>query len=214
VNRTATYICSAAAGRLTTVQKTEIVRTVTAIHHEETCAPLYLVQVIFYDLAPDSYDVAGQPDACGSDMGSRRHSGRTDQRAEEPDAPTDRAGRRQGQWRRGRGLGLGRMVLVAARRDAGKAQTVDLRTSKRWGKDAPNFPLHKGESSEGHIGEYIGLGVVHENGELWQLGTQLIGDLAPLALGSWSVVLREGSGEAETTRRPLLPAWASALRMK
>src|SRR5919106_3694687 len=56
-----TYVCSAAAGRLTPVQKTEIVRSITAIHHEETGAPRYLVQVIFYDVAPDSHYVAGRP---------------------------------------------------------------------------------------------------------------------------------------------------------
>jgi phenylpyruvate tautomerase PptA (4-oxalocrotonate tautomerase family) len=56
-----TYVCSATAGRLTPVQKTEIVRSITSIHHEETGAPRYLVQVIFYDLAPDSHYVAGQP---------------------------------------------------------------------------------------------------------------------------------------------------------
>jgi phenylpyruvate tautomerase PptA (4-oxalocrotonate tautomerase family) len=39
------YVCSAARGRLTSVQKTEIVRCITAIHHEETGAPSYLVQV-------------------------------------------------------------------------------------------------------------------------------------------------------------------------
>ena len=55
-----TYVCSAAPGRLTHVQKAEIVRAITAIHHEETGAPRYLVQVIFYDLAPDSHYVAGQ----------------------------------------------------------------------------------------------------------------------------------------------------------
>jgi phenylpyruvate tautomerase PptA (4-oxalocrotonate tautomerase family) len=55
-----TYVCSAAGGRLTPVQKAEIVRSITAIHHEETGAPRYLVQVIFYDLAPDSHYVAGQ----------------------------------------------------------------------------------------------------------------------------------------------------------
>ena len=55
-----TYVCSAAIGRLTPVQKAEIVRSITAIHHEETGAPRYLVQVIFYDLAPDSHYVAGQ----------------------------------------------------------------------------------------------------------------------------------------------------------
>src|SRR5260370_5058212 len=55
-----TYVCSAGIGRLTPVQKAEIVRSITAFHHEETGAPRYLVQVIFYDLAPDSHYVAGQ----------------------------------------------------------------------------------------------------------------------------------------------------------
>jgi phenylpyruvate tautomerase PptA (4-oxalocrotonate tautomerase family) len=55
-----TYVCTAALGRLTPVQKTEIVRSITAIHHEETGAPRYLVKVIFYDLAPDSQYVAGR----------------------------------------------------------------------------------------------------------------------------------------------------------
>ena len=44
-----TYVCSAAAGRLTPIQKTEIVRSITAIHHQETGAPRYLVQVIFHE---------------------------------------------------------------------------------------------------------------------------------------------------------------------
>jgi phenylpyruvate tautomerase PptA (4-oxalocrotonate tautomerase family) len=56
-----TYVCSAAGGRLTPVQKAEIVRSITAIHHEETGAPRYLVQVIFYDVAPDSHYIAGRP---------------------------------------------------------------------------------------------------------------------------------------------------------
>jgi phenylpyruvate tautomerase PptA (4-oxalocrotonate tautomerase family) len=47
-----TYACSAAAGRLTPAQKLEIVQSITAIHHEETGAPRYFVQVIFYDIAP------------------------------------------------------------------------------------------------------------------------------------------------------------------
>ena len=55
-----TYVCSAAAGRLTPLQKTEIVRVITAIHHEETGAPRYLVQIIFCDIGPDSHYVAGQ----------------------------------------------------------------------------------------------------------------------------------------------------------
>ena len=56
-----TYVCSAAAGLLTSIQKTEIVRSITTIHHEETGAPRYMVQVIFYDVAPDSHYVAGRP---------------------------------------------------------------------------------------------------------------------------------------------------------
>jgi len=56
-----TYVCAAAAGRLTPVQKAEIVRSITLIHHEETGAPRYLVQVIFYDVAPGSHYIAGRP---------------------------------------------------------------------------------------------------------------------------------------------------------
>lgn len=55
-----TYVCTAVAGRLTPVQKAEIVRSITAIHHEETGAPRYFVQVIFHDIAPDSHYVAGR----------------------------------------------------------------------------------------------------------------------------------------------------------
>lgn len=55
-----TYACSAAAGRLTPAQKVEIVQSITAIHHEETGAPRYLVQVIFYDIAPGNHYIGGQ----------------------------------------------------------------------------------------------------------------------------------------------------------
>ena len=55
-----TYVCSAATGRLTSDQKAEIVRRITAIHHEETGAPRYLVQVIFYDVVPGSHYIAGR----------------------------------------------------------------------------------------------------------------------------------------------------------
>ena len=55
-----TYVCSAATGRLTPVQKAEIARSITAIHHEETGAPRYLVQVVFHNLAPGSHYVAGE----------------------------------------------------------------------------------------------------------------------------------------------------------
>ena len=56
-----TYVCSAATGRLTSDQRAEIVRRITAIHHEETGAPRYLVQVIFHDVAPGNHYVAGRP---------------------------------------------------------------------------------------------------------------------------------------------------------
>ena len=61
VNRMPTYVCSAAIGRLTPVQKAEIARSITAIHHEETGAPRYLVQMLFYAVAPDSHYVIGRP---------------------------------------------------------------------------------------------------------------------------------------------------------
>jgi phenylpyruvate tautomerase PptA (4-oxalocrotonate tautomerase family) len=56
-----TYVCSADTGRLTSDQKAEIVRSITAIHHEETGAPRYLVQVIFYDVVPGNHFIAGRP---------------------------------------------------------------------------------------------------------------------------------------------------------
>ena len=69
---------------------------------------------------------------------------------------------------------------------------------------------------EGHVGEHVRLGLVHQRCELRDLGPELIGDAAPLLPGaapasSWAKAV---ATKAETTRRPLLPAWASALRMK
>jgi phenylpyruvate tautomerase PptA (4-oxalocrotonate tautomerase family) len=58
-----TYVCSAAAGRLTPAQKSEIVNSITTIHHEETGAPRYLVLVIFHDLAAGSCYLGGRPAA-------------------------------------------------------------------------------------------------------------------------------------------------------
>jgi phenylpyruvate tautomerase PptA (4-oxalocrotonate tautomerase family) len=55
------YVCSAPAGRLTPVQKSEIARSITTIHHEETGAARFFVQVIFHDLAPDNHYVADRP---------------------------------------------------------------------------------------------------------------------------------------------------------
>jgi phenylpyruvate tautomerase PptA (4-oxalocrotonate tautomerase family) len=55
------YACTATSGRLTPAQKTQIAETITAIYHEETGAPGYLVQVIFYDIAPGNHYLAGRP---------------------------------------------------------------------------------------------------------------------------------------------------------
>jgi len=55
------YTCTATLGRLTPAQKTDIAESITAIYHEETGAPGYLVQVIFYDIAPGNHYLAGRP---------------------------------------------------------------------------------------------------------------------------------------------------------
>jgi phenylpyruvate tautomerase PptA (4-oxalocrotonate tautomerase family) len=55
------YACTSTLGRLTPAQKTEIAGTITTIYHEETGAPGYLVQVIFYDIAPGNHYLAGRP---------------------------------------------------------------------------------------------------------------------------------------------------------
>ena len=48
---------------------------------------------------------------------------------------------------------------------------------------------------EGHVGEHVGLGLVHEGGELGHLGPELVGDAAPLGAGGLGVVLGEGGGD-------------------
>jgi hypothetical protein len=68
---------------------------------------------------------------------------------------------------------------------------------------------------ERHVGEHVGLGLVEEAGELGQLGTELVGDLPPLRPGRLGIVLANAVAmKAEMTRRPLLPACASALRAR
>jgi phenylpyruvate tautomerase PptA (4-oxalocrotonate tautomerase family) len=101
-----TYTCTTEAGRLSKEQRLKVAECIAAVHSEETGAPRYLVQVIFYDLAPDSHYVAGRS-APTDQIWVRGDIRRKDQRAEEPDARADNAWRRQGHWRRGgRGLGL------------------------------------------------------------------------------------------------------------
>ena len=48
---------------------------------------------------------------------------------------------------------------------------------------------------EAHVGEHVGLGLVHQRGELRDLGAELVGDLAPLGPGGVGVVLGEGGGD-------------------
>ena len=55
-----TYACSITAGCLTPGQRSEIARSITAIHAEETGAPAYLVQVIFQEVQLHSHYVGGE----------------------------------------------------------------------------------------------------------------------------------------------------------
>lgn len=48
---------------------------------------------------------------------------------------------------------------------------------------------------EGHVGEDVRLGFVHELGKLRGSGPQLIGDLPPLRLRRRSVLLGEGGSD-------------------
>ena len=48
---------------------------------------------------------------------------------------------------------------------------------------------------ESHVGEHVGFALVHQGGQLGQRRPELIGDLAPLALGGLGVVLSEGGGD-------------------
>ena len=74
-----TYACSTAAGRLTDSQRLEITESVTSAHAEETGAPRYLVQVVFYEVQPGSHYVGGKLASLGQIWvrGDIR-SGRTD----------------------------------------------------------------------------------------------------------------------------------------
>jgi phenylpyruvate tautomerase PptA (4-oxalocrotonate tautomerase family) len=45
-----TYTCTTTAGRLSEEQRLKVVESITATHSEETGAPRYLVQVIFYEV--------------------------------------------------------------------------------------------------------------------------------------------------------------------
>jgi phenylpyruvate tautomerase PptA (4-oxalocrotonate tautomerase family) len=55
-----TYTCSTTAGRLSEEQRLKVVESITAIHAEETGAPRYLVQVIFYEVDSRALYVGGK----------------------------------------------------------------------------------------------------------------------------------------------------------
>ena len=59
---------------------------------------------------------------------------------------------------------------------------------------------------ESHEGEHVSLGLVHERGELWHLGTQLIGDLPPLRSRRLGIVLDEGRADEGCDDAPALAA--------
>jgi len=56
-----TYLCYAAAERLSQQQRAQVAEAITAAHSEEMAAPRYLAQVIFQDLGPGRVFIGGQP---------------------------------------------------------------------------------------------------------------------------------------------------------
>ena len=59
---------------------------------------------------------------------------------------------------------------------------------------------------EAHVGEDVVLGLVHEDGELWRLGPELVGDQAPLCGGTVGIVLGEGGCDEGGDDAPALLA--------
>jgi site-specific DNA recombinase len=72
--------------------------------------------------------------------------------------------------------------------DIGASFDLAVQSFERVGR----VQLRSVSGGEVHVGQHVGLGIVHESGELRQLGTQLIGDLAPLRLGCFGILLCEG----------------------
>jgi hypothetical protein len=69
------------------------------------------------------------------------------------------------------------IAAIAGRGWVGQAVAADSLTIGSWLK--------------GHVGENVGSGLVHQGVKLWNLGPQLVGDLAPLGFGGLGVVPRE-----------------------
>ena len=59
---------------------------------------------------------------------------------------------------------------------------------------------------EGHVGENVVLGLVHEGGEFRRLGPELVGDLAPLGGGAVRILLGEGGSDEGRDDAPALLA--------
>lgn len=55
-----TYNCWTRAGQLSPVQRKQIAKSITQIHHEVARAPRYFVQVIFNELGAQSHFIAGE----------------------------------------------------------------------------------------------------------------------------------------------------------
>jgi len=56
-----TYVCFAAADRLTGEQKARIAAAITTAHSEETLAPRSFVQVVFREFGPGETYIGGEP---------------------------------------------------------------------------------------------------------------------------------------------------------
>ena len=56
-----TYTCTLASHRLTPEQKARVASEITRVHNEVTGAATFFAQVIFQEIAPSNYFVAGKP---------------------------------------------------------------------------------------------------------------------------------------------------------
>ena len=88
---------------------------------------------------------------------------------------------------------LGKMPTTSVRRlisPLSRSSGLALWIFGRWS------PLSRGQAfGKAHEGENIGFGLIHQDGELCHLGSELIGHLRPLAAGHFSVFLGKGGGD-------------------
>src|SRR3954471_5480424 len=75
--------------------------------------------------------------------------------------------------------------------DVGAALDLAVEALERVGR----VQLGPVDGGEGHVGEDVGLSLVHQGCELGDLGPELVGDAAPLRLGGLGIVLGEGGGD-------------------